>query len=73
MVDPAVHAVADKGSHDVWCVLLLQVEVECLESHSTSSAVIFGLASEDVIGVFPQLITGKAVAIRSVVESLQAT
>jgi hypothetical protein len=55
------------------CMVLLQVESEGLEGSGTSSAAILGLAVKNMIGVFPQSITGKAAAIRPIVESLLAT
>lgn len=38
--------------------------MECLESGGMGGAAILGLAAKDMVGIFPQFITGKAVAIR---------
>jgi hypothetical protein len=70
---PAAHAITDEGGHDVGSVLTLEVSSKVGEGGSSGGFAGVAMASEHMVGVFPEETAIKASAIGGVVECLEAT
>ena len=67
---PALHALTEKVSHDVGCVLLSEVVAESCEGLRTGKGAIITTASYHMVGIFPKETTHKASTIMFVVKYL---